>query len=149
MINLAEHRVTGTSDPSDTPEELSEPKTLVNPLTGGLLVRVQPEEPIESTIYGHNLLLSCPDVPKNVPTTRSVEPVDHCLFKSAVDLHDAPSVKHCSLSRTSAGDASGPVRSAHGDSLRRRAISAGARAWSLVPMDGSCSNCYGFARGPW
>src|SRR6202140_2714385 len=57
------HQVTGGSHPSYRHEEPPSPKTEINLLTGGLLVRIQPEEPIFSTTYGNDFRASgsrCP-----------------------------------------------------------------------------------------
>jgi hypothetical protein len=43
---FAEHQVTTGSHPSYRHEEIASPNTRITLLTGGLLVRIQPEEPI-------------------------------------------------------------------------------------------------------
>jgi len=48
----AEHHVVPGSHPSYRDEEPPSPRTHVTLLTGGLLVRAQPEEPIVSMGYG-------------------------------------------------------------------------------------------------
>jgi glucose dehydrogenase len=48
-----EHQVTTGSHPSYRHEEPTSPNTCITLSTGGLLVRIQPEEPIFSRTYGH------------------------------------------------------------------------------------------------